>query len=60
MKKQQSTSGSTSRNNRNQQPQEQRKDNRRRVNCDGYAYIPMVGWYCCRQKNRRNGVGNQQ
>lgn len=60
MTKLQSTSERTSSNSRNQQPQEQRRKDRRKVKCDGYTYIPMVGWYCRRKKSRRNGVDDQQ
>jgi len=58
MQKPQFTSESTGRDSKNHQPQERRKNNRRKVTCDGYTYIPAVGWYCRRAKARRNGVDN--
>ncbi len=32
---------------------ERRNQNRRQLKCDGYVYLPAVGWYCRRLKNRR-------
>jgi hypothetical protein len=34
-------------------PQKRRNEDRRKVNSDGYTYIPMVGWYCRREQTRR-------
>lgn len=34
--------------------QNQRKTNRREQECEGYAYIEMVGWIDRREKCRRN------
>lgn len=58
MQKPQSTSEHTSCNSKNQQTQERRTKNRRKTSCNGYTYLPMVGWYCRREKSRRNGVDN--
>ncbi|MCP4343308.1 MAG: hypothetical protein GY799_31640 [Desulfobulbaceae bacterium] len=42
------------RNSRTLSPQERRDKDRRKVLCDGYTYVPMVGWYCRRTQIRRN------
>ena len=34
---------------------DRRNDDRRKVSCEGYVYIPMVGWYCRRDATRRRG-----
>ncbi|EKD36527.1 MAG: hypothetical protein ACD_75C01476G0002 [uncultured bacterium] len=33
--------------------QDRRTTERRKSKCDGYTYIPMVGWYCRREESRR-------
>ena len=38
-------------------PQKRRNEDRRKINCDGYTYIPMVGWFCRREQTRRNDEG---
>jgi hypothetical protein len=58
MQKPLSTPEGTPRNNRTLSPQEQRDKDRRKVNCDGFTYVPMVGWYCRRAQTRRNNEGN--
>jgi len=32
---------------------ERRCENRRKDRSEGYTYIPMVGWYCRRERVRR-------
>jgi len=34
-------------------PTNRRQQDRRKVECEGYIYIPMVGWFCRRDRNRR-------
>lgn len=34
--------------------EERRNDDRRKARCDGYTYVPIVGWYCRRTQTRRN------
>lgn len=33
---------------------DRRNQERRQAKCEGFTYIPMVGWYCRRDQSRRN------
>lgn len=33
---------------------DRRTQDRRQTECEGFVYIPMVGWYCRRDHTRRN------
>lgn len=33
--------------------QERRKQDRRKVSCEGFAYMSIVGWICRREQDRR-------
>lgn len=32
---------------------DRRNEERRQNKCEGFTYIPMVGWYCRRDQSRR-------
>ena len=57
MKKPLSVPEGKARRSRTHSPQEQRDKDRRKANCDGYTYVPMVGWYCRRTQVRRSNLG---
>jgi len=58
MQKQRSAPEGTHRNSRTLSPQTRLNEDRRKVNCDGYIYVPMVGWFCRRAQTRRVKNGN--
>jgi len=35
--------------------EDRRGKDRRQTECEGFIYIPMVGWYCRRDHARRDG-----
>ncbi len=35
------------------QPEKRKQNERRNILCDGFAWIPIIGWYCRREQARR-------
>lgn len=45
---------------RKKELEDRRNQERRQIKCEGFTYIPMVGWYCRRDQSRRNEDTNTE